>query len=190
MIDIVSEPVPKEGFLVDGTPFQMSEEFFNRSVGINQATIISRASKSQISRDSNAETLPFSSNEKGQKRYKVADLYQKYGFRKQQGTGSGASMEPRSKTRKNSKTTLLEPPENTGQSLQSDIERAILQTELKAKEELIRRMEDEIRDLRQKQDKQLDTIQSLSRLLPAPKNSQVSPAPQPEKKSMWKRLFP
>jgi len=49
----------KEDSFVDETPFQISEEFFNSCVGINQATTISRASKSQISRDSNAETLPF-----------------------------------------------------------------------------------------------------------------------------------
>ena len=135
-------------------------------------------------------TYPFTLDEKGQKRYKVSDLYQKYGFRKQKGTGSNTSKEPGSKTRKDPKAPLLENPENTSNSIRNDIELAVLQAELKAKEETIRRMEDEIRDLRQKQDKQLDTIQSLSRLLPGPKNSQTLPASQPEKKSLWKRLFP
>jgi len=176
MIDAVSEPV-SQGVSSDVEAVtKKSETFFNRLVGINEAATISRASKGQISRDSKANTIHYELDEKNQKRYKVADLYQKYGFREQAESSSKEEVKPF---------------ENLPETLSSAVELAVLQTELKAKEDTIRRMEDEIRDLRQKQDKQLDTIQRFSLLLSAPKEPQPvpMPTPEPEQKSFWKRLF-
>jgi len=176
MIDAIPEPVPKLVSLdIEAVP-QKSETFFNRLVGINEAATISRASKGQISRDSKANVIHYELDEKGQKRYKVADLYHKYGFREQSESSSKEEVKP---------------SENLTETLSSAVELAVLQTELKAKEDTIRRMEDEIRDLRHKQDKQLDTIQRFTLLLSAPKELQSVPmtTPEPERKSFWKRLL-
>lgn len=180
MREVLSELVPTKDTSLDGTGFHKSEEFFNSSVGINQAINIAKASKSQISRDSNSNALTFTLDEKGQKRYKVSDLYTKYGFRDQQGTGSKTVKEHGSK----SKVEIQELSQNP----QNDIERAILQTELKAKEDVIRRLEEEVRDLRQNRDRLIDQNDRLTRLLPAPKNETETIAP-PEKKSFWQRFF-
>lgn len=184
MIEAALEPVSKEDSSTDGTGFQKSEEFFNSTVGINQAVSIAKASKSQISRDSNSNTLPFTLDEKSQRRYKVADLFQKYGFREQQETGSKSSKEHGSRPKKEP----LSDANELFQTTQGDIERAILQTELKAKEDIIRRLEEEVRDLRQNRDRLIDQNQRLTMLLPAPKTETVQPA-LPDKKSFWQRLF-
>jgi hypothetical protein len=176
MTDAVSEPDPYGVSNESEASLQKSETFFNRLVGINEAATISYASKGQISRDTKNKSLSFSLDEKGQKRYKVADLYQKYGFREP----SEASIKKE-----------LKPFGNPHETPNIDIELAVLQTELKAKEEAIRRMEDEIRDLRQKQDRQLETIQRFTLLLSAPKESKPVPmlALEPERKGFWQRLF-
>lgn len=119
-------------------------------------------------------------DEKNQKRYKVADLYDKYGFREQQGTGS----KPRKGHGSKHKFETQEPPPAS----QGDIERVILQTELKTKEEVIRRLEEEVRDLRQNRDRLIDQNDRLTRLLPAPKTEAETIAP-PKQKSFWQRLF-
>lgn len=181
MIEADLEPVAQEKFPTSGTGSQKSEEFFNSSIGINQAISVSKASKSQISRDSNAGTLAYTLDENGHKRYKVADLYAKYGFREQGGTGSRMSKEPVKKLH-------MEPVPDVARAQQEDIERAILQTQLQAKEDVIRRLEEEVRDLRLNRDRLIDQNQRLTMLLPAPKQ-EAEAALLPEKKSFWKRLF-
>ena len=63
---------PKNG--TDGTLLENSGTIFDRLVGINEAIAISRAGKSQISRDSRTQRLAYVLNEKGHKKYSVKDL--------------------------------------------------------------------------------------------------------------------
>ena len=162
---------------------QPSEIFFARLVGINEAASITGRNKGQISRDSNSKRLPYVLGEKGQKRYKVADLYQIYGL-----------QQPDRTTTKEQK----QPVENDGVTIKNAVELAVMQERLHLQAETMRRMEQEIADLRQKQDKQLETINRLTLLLPAPPaTTSVNIAPTelersqepPKRQPFWKRLF-
>ncbi len=178
----MSETVQELQNGTDGTPQETSGTIFERLVGINEAITICRVSKSQISRDSNSKRLPYIVSEKGQKRYKVADLYNLYGFREQ---------------RKISSEECEEPLEKETGTPQLAIEIAVLKAELKAKEdtlkakdEALRRSEDEIHDLRQTRDRLLEQNNRLTLLLPAPPITASEPVSSPPpKKSFWQRLF-
>jgi chromosome segregation ATPase len=179
----MSEPVlePQNG--TDGTPQEISGTIFERLVGINEAITICRVSKSQISRDSNSKRLAYILGDKGQKRYKVADLYNLYGFRKQDEKGSEELTEPVSKTTGTADFTT---------------EIAVLKAELRAKEaalqakdETLHRIENEVQDLRQTRDRLLDQNNRLTMLLPAPPSTVPEPTSNQVtiKKSFWQRLF-
>jgi len=157
-----------------GTGVENPGTVFDRIVGINDAIVISRAGKSQISRDSKSGRLPYTLNDKGHKQYSVKDLYTLYGFRNQSNNKSSGTEEP---VKKDSGT--LEPL----------FELAVIREQLKAKNEALRKSEEEIRDLRQTRDRLIEQNNRLTLLLPAPKNdSQESPANY-QPKSFWKRLF-
>ena len=163
---------------------QNAGTIFDRFVGINEAISISRAGKSQISRDSKSKRLSYTLNEKGYKQYSVKDLYNLYGFRKQEQEGSEEREEPQG---------------TSDGTINLTVELAVLRAELKAKddaiqakEEALRRSEDEIRDLRQTRDRLLDQNNRLTLLLPAPPTAAPEPAtsaPPTERKPFWKRLF-
>jgi hypothetical protein len=158
---------------INETVYENSETFFAREVGIAEAANITGRSKGQIGRDSNSGRLTYTLNEKEQKRYKVSDLYTLYGFR-------------------NPKETKSQPVERPLEiSTETAVKIAVLETELKAKEETLRHRDEEIRDLRQNRDRLIEQNQRLTLLLPAPKESQEAPmsAPKPERKGFWQRLF-
>src|SRR4051812_35764550 len=81
------EPVLKKVVMVKDTSPEFTETFFEKEVGINDAASVTQRGKGQISRDSNNGRLPYTLNDKGQKRYKVADLFQLYGLKKPKDTG-------------------------------------------------------------------------------------------------------
>ena len=156
------------------TTSQTGETFFNSFVGINEAATISLASKGQISRDTTSKKLPYTLNDKGQKRYKVADLYQQYGFRDQADT---SIKEPE------------KPQENSVETIQAANQTAI---ELAVLKERVSRLEGENLDLRQTRDRLLEQNTRLTLLLPAPPIPTAEPISSPapsERKSLWKRLF-
>jgi len=179
---------PKNG--TDGTTLEGDGTIFDRFVGINEAITISRAGKSQISRDSRTKRLPYILNDKGHKQYSVKDLYNLYGFRKQDWNGSNEDEEP---------------GENRTGTGNMAIELAVLKAELRAKEdalqakdEALRRSQDEILDLRQTRDKLLDQNNRLTLLLPSPPTTTgaalAAPEPErspepPRRQPFWKRLF-
>jgi hypothetical protein len=169
MSETVLEPISNNKETVsDG-----SETFFSRDVGIAEAAKITGRSKGQIGRDSNSGRLSYTLNEKEQKRYKVSDLYALYGFRNPKEIQSQSDERP------------------IDISLETAVKIAVLEAELKAKEETLRHREDEIRDLRQNRDRLIEQNQRLTLLLPAPKEHQevVLPTPEPERKGFWQRLF-
>jgi hypothetical protein len=183
MADTEQQPVTLQVKDEEVTSMQPSEIFFARLVGINEAASITGRNKGQISRDSNSKRLPYILGDKGQKRYKVADLYQIYGL-----------QQPDRTTTKEQK----QPVENNDVTIKNAVELAVMQERLHAQAETMRRMEQEIADLRQKQDKQLDTISRLTLLLPAPPvttGTALAPAEperspeQPKRQPFWKKLF-
>jgi hypothetical protein len=161
---------------------------FEKLYGIDDATVDFHVSKSQISRDSNSipVRLPFILNDRKKRRYKAADLYQLYGFRKQ--------GEPDKKERS-------EPKEFASEPSKLAIELAVLREQLRsrdealqAKNDALKKSDDEIRDLRQIRDKLLEQNNRLTLLLPAPSES-VSDSkpvliPEVPKRSFWQRWFP
>lgn len=161
-----------------GTDIISSETFLNKEVGINEAASITGRGKGQIGRDSNKGRLPFRLNEKGHKCYKVFDLHTLYGLKK---------------PKKTSLKTEERPVINQAGAHSDAIELVILRERLQAQEKTMLRMEHEIMDLRQNRDRQLETIERLTLLLPAPqKSSPTQPALAPtdtQKKSIWQRLF-
>jgi hypothetical protein len=165
------------------TPGKTSEEFFESDIGINEAARIFKVNKGQISRDSNNNSLSYKLDDSGNKRYQVKELYLKYGFRTIKET-SNEELGNHNDNHLETTATLsqLQPAQIT------EIE--VLKAKLEAKEDVIRRQEDEIRDLRLKQDRQLDAVQRLTMLLSAPKDEKIEPpAPLPQKQPFWKRLF-
>lgn len=167
MLEIDSRFVSK----AEGTEPENSETFFKKLVGIAEAASITGRSKGQIGRDSNSGRLSYTLNEKEQKRYKVEDLYQLYGFRNPKEIGS------KSIERQVEFTT------------ETAVRIAVLESELKAREEALRRSEEEVRDLRQNRDKLIEQNQRLTLLLTGSKIEIAPTAPHAEKKTFWQRLF-
>jgi hypothetical protein len=162
------------------TELGISETFFNKIVGISEAASITGRSKGQIGRDSNTKRLVYTLDDKGQKRYKVADLFNLYGFKR---PGEMVSQEEKRPIEIATETA---------------VEIAVLKSELKAKEDALRRIEEEVRDLRQSRDRLLDQNNRLTMLLPAPSAPPSAPLvvneperrPEPSKRPpFWKRLF-
>jgi hypothetical protein len=163
------------------TPDKTSEEFFESNIGINEAARVFKVNKGQISRDSNKNSLSYKLDDNGNKRYQVKELYLKYGFR----TTKETSTEEQGNHRDNQSETTTTPSQLQPAQI-TEIE--VLKAKLEAKEDVIRRQEDEIRDLRLKQDRQLDAVQRLTMLLSAPKDEKIEP-PASQKQPFWKRLF-
>jgi hypothetical protein len=178
----------------EDTTSKSSETFFAKLVGINEAATITGRGKGQIARDANSKRLACTLNDKGQKRYKVADLFQLYGFR-----------EPKETSINNPEI----PHEKSDDTTKAAVELAVLQERLRAQEETIQRMERtqaettqrmerEIQDLRQSRDRLLDQNNRLTLLLPAPPATTgaaiAAPEPErnqepPKRQPLWKRLF-
>jgi|GEM_PF-5314133 len=162
--------------MVKDTSLEFTETFFEKEVGINEAASITQRGKGQISRDSNSGRLTYTLNDKGQKRYKVADLFQLYGLKKPKETGCKIDEIPTG---------------NMSDTSDNTVALAVLQERVLAYEKAMQRMELEIMDLRQNRDKQLETIQRLTLLLPSLKTTtqEVQPVESPAKRSFWKRFF-
>jgi hypothetical protein len=158
---------------------------FERLYGIDEATVDFQVSKSQISRDSNSKRLPYLLNDREKKRYKAADLYQLYGFRKQG---------------EREKKERSEPVEFASEPNRLAVELAVLKEQLRSKEEslhakneALKKSDDEIRDLRQIRDRLLEQNNRLTLLLPAPNDSareeRPSPTSNPPSPPWWQRWF-
>lgn len=194
MSETIQQSVHQVVTEAEDTTSNSSETFFAKLVGINEAATITGRGKGQIARDSNAKRLAYSLNDKGQKRYKVADLFQLYGFRQPKETSLNTSEIPQGISDDTTKTA---------------VEFAVLQERLRAQEEMIQRMERtqaettqrmerEIQDLRQSRDRLLDQNNRLTLLLPAPAaitgtaiaSTETERSPEPPKRQpFWKRLF-
>jgi hypothetical protein len=173
--DTIDVPVTSVVSLVEDTGTIPSQVFFDREVGINEAASITGRGKGQIGRDSNSGRLKYTLNDKEQKRYKVADLYQLYGLKNPKDTSSSSEKIP---------------DENHVDTRQASIELAVLKERLHSQEKAMQRMENEINDLRQNRDRQLETINKLTLLLPSPQSATHQLPSEPFiKKSFWQRLF-
>jgi hypothetical protein len=151
-----------------------SEEFFRREVGISEAVQLTGRNKGKISIDSTSGVLKFTVNEKGNRRYKVSDLYQLYGFKNPD------------------KTVYEDVKKQLDYKSETLLEMALLKQKVEYQTEQLRRSEDEIRYLREKQDSLIDQNNRLTLLLPSLTKTTPEPSgkeAQPAKLSFWKRLF-
>lgn len=151
-----------------------SEEFFKRDVGISEAVKITGKNKGRISVDSTSGVLKFTVNEKGNRRYKVSDLYQLYGFKNPEKTVSGYD-----KKRFEDKVEV-------------GLETALLKQKIEHQAEQLRRLEEEICYLRSKQDSLMEQNNRLTLLLPSLAQSNPVSTEQENpsvKRSFWQRLF-
>ncbi len=149
-----------------------SQELFNHDVGLSEAVSMTGRNKSQISRDTNGGKLPYTLNEDGHKRYKVADLYQLYGFR----------------TPKQQSTKDVTQPATTAD--ETAVELRLLRQQVQSQADTIRLLEKHTATLEQ----------TITRLLPAPPGPAPQPAvpimpaepPRPNQpaapKSFWQRI--
>ena len=165
----MNETVQENVSIDKETPQSPSETLFKKVVGISEAANLTGRSKGQIGRDSNTSRLKYTSDEKGRKRYKVSDLFQLYGFRN-----------PDETSLKDAKR----PDETSGEIA---VEMAVLKADLRAKEDALRRSEEEVRDLRQSRDRLLDQNNRLTMLLPSPVNQAVTAMTEQEKPAKSKR---
>lgn len=182
MNEQVTEPIATP---VTSAPETPSENPFDRHVGITEAAHMTGRNKGQISKDTSSKRLPYIVNEAGHKRYKLADLYNLYGFRQPGATQENKGLLPVEKPQDSNPENLLE--------------LATLRERVKAQEEMLRRadeerrrIEDENRDLRQTRDRLLDQNNRLTLLLPAPPTAaqeQTSSPTPAERKPFWKRFF-
>ena len=149
-------------------------------VGINEAARLVSKGKTQIYRDIEAGKLSWHIEDDGKKTLQIADLDRVYKLKSQRDTGND-TLDQNHLLPQNGST------DTTPQSTETAIKIAVLEAELKAKDAALKRMEDEVKDLRQNRDKQLETIQRLTMILP------VSPMPSAEiaqqaapRKPYWK----
>ena len=153
-------------------------------VGINQAARLIGKGKQQIYRDIEAGKLSWHIEGDGKKQLQIADLDRVYKLKPQGVTSDETSNQ-------NQMLPSEQLPVTDQKAIDTAVKIAVLESELKAKDDALRRMEDEVKDLRQNRDKQLEAIKQLTLLLPAPITPQAAPeatAPA-ERKSFWKRLF-
>ena len=156
-------------------------------VGINEAARLVGKGKQQIYRDIEAGKLSWHIGEGGKKSLQIADLDRVYKLKSQAVTGNKAGNENRVLPQEKPGVTTPDP-------LETAVELAVLKAELKAKEDALRRVEEEVRDLRQNRDRLLDQNNRLTMLLTAPKPAEQPieapkdepiPVPQP----WYKRIF-
>lgn len=153
---------------------------FMAYVGINEAARLVGKGKTQIYNDIKAGKLSWCI-ENERKMLRVSDLDRVYKLKA-------------NTSQKLDRQNHNAPLEDTRLTTDKEIELAVLRAELRAKEEALRRADDEIADLRQKQDRQLETIQRLTLLLPAPGATIATKEPERGaepilRQSFWKRLF-
>ena len=120
--------------------------------------------------------MPFTLNEKGQKRYKVSrPLSTVRGFKKPY--------------RKQFTIEVQKPSEIPTETL---VELALLKQQVQIQTEQLRRADDEIRDLRQNRDRLIDQNNRLTLLLPPPPSAAPEPVsnnPAPTKTFMVEKGF-
>ena len=163
---------------------EQSETFFNSLVGIGEAAHITGRSKGQIGRDANSGRLPHTLNEKKEKRYRVSDLDMIYKLKNPDAkkNETGSKIETTKETVSQSAVRPTEIPNETA------IELALLRQQVQHKDEIIRRTEQENRELKQLRDNLMDQTSRLTLLLPAPAATSFTNE-TPERLPWWKRLF-
>ena len=184
MTETLEKTVSDDVAIIEKTP---SETFFQKLVGLSEAVTITGKNKGQISKDTTAKRLPYELNEQGHKRYKVADLYNLYGFKKP----TEAALE----------TGFKQPEKPAQETLETAVELAVLKEQLKAKDELLRlaeedkrRAAEEIRDLRQSRDRLIENTTRLTLMLTGPQETpETSQKPSDTEATnpapWYKRLF-
>ena len=128
-------------------------------VGINTASKLTGKNKATISRDSKAGKLSSTTNEAGHKRYQVAELERVYGrLRNPDDTSDAPGANHRNQP----------PISTTDTSLVTEV--------VKAKDELIEALKNQIEDLRKDRDSWKVQAQ---RMLPAPADTTTAPVTEP-----------
>lgn len=163
-------------------------------VGINEAARLVGKGKQQIYRDIETGKLSWHIEESGRKTLQIADLDRVYTLKSQAVTGHATSQQ-------NRMLPVEKPSVTASQTVEAAVELAVLRAELRAKEEVLRRVEEEVRDLRQNRDTLLEQNNRLTMLLtappvpaePAPSGADLVETPKtdspPRRKSLWERLF-
>jgi len=155
---------------------------FSAYVGLNEAARLTGVHKTTITRDVKAGRLSYTTDERGNKRYQVADIDRLYHI-----SANGATTETSSATGNNDR---LRPHVATDTPTPENVELAVLKERLAAREDVIRRLENQVEDLRN--DKRLlqGQIDVTTRLLEAKKEPTQSETENPPSKlSWWRKLF-
>ena len=179
MNETLENPISNE---IETHPVQ-SETFFNSLVGIGEAAHITGRSKGQIGRDANSGRLPHTFNEKKEKRYRVSDLDMIYKLK----NPDAKKDETRDKNETAKETVSQNAVRPAEIPNETAIELALLRQQVQHKDEIIRRTEQENRELKQLRDTLMDQTTRLTLLLPAPATSFTNETP--EHLPWWKRLF-
>lgn len=147
-------------------------------VGINEAARLVGKAKQQIYRDIEAGKLSWNLDTPGKKLLQIADLDRIYKLKPQIDTSNKPSHE-----------NYLLPSSKDGVTSQNTVETAIelarLQERLTAKEEALRKAEEQIHDLQQNRDRLLEQTSRLTMLLAPPAVTAQAEPPAP----WWKRIF-
>ena len=130
-------------------------------VGINEAARLVGKAKQQIYRDIEAGKLSWNLDTPGKKLLQIADLDRVYKLKPQNDTSNETSNE-------NQKLPGIKEGVTGQDTLETAIELARLQERLAAKDEALRKAEDQIRDLQQNRDRLLEQTNRLTMLLTAP----------------------
>ena len=155
---------------------------FSAYVGLNEASRLTGVHKTTITRDVKAGRLSYTIDERGNKRYQVADLDRLYRV-----SGNGATTTTSSDTGNNDR---LRPLVATDATTPESVELAVLKERLSAREDTIRRLENQVEELRT--DKRLlqGQIDVTTRLLEGKKESAQSETENlPSKLPWWRKLF-
>jgi hypothetical protein len=179
MTETIQHPVTKADETSDATLAETpSSHFFNSYVGINKAASITGRNKGQISRDTNGKKLAHTLNDKGQKQYKVADLFQLYGFQQPSETKLQEHPEPQK-----------QPPDLTTVTT-ADMVR--LEERLAAKDDALRKAEEQIQEMRIREQWLKEKYDQLSLQLTGPAVTPEAAAPTiepPTPRTFWQRFF-
>lgn len=109
-------------------------------VGLNEAARLTGVHKTTITRDVKAGRLSYTTDERGNKRYQVADLDRLYRV-----SANDATTATNSATGNNDR---LRPPMATDATASESMELAVLKERLAAREDVIRRLENHVEELR------------------------------------------
>jgi hypothetical protein len=139
----------------------MSEPHF---VGINEAARLTGKNKATISRDTKTGKLTATTNDTGAKRYQVAELERVYGTLRSPTTGYAPVDNHRT-----------QPQETTNDT-------SALTEVVKAKDEMIALLKDQVDDLKRERDNWRDQAQ---RALPAPVDTTPATSKTNQRKGWW-----